>query len=100
MQAALRQGRLGEALEQAHALPPKAAQAGEEWIAKAKARLANDRGVRGNWSLRSAGWTVGTSSDGLTVSEPSENSDCAGLGIAFILQLPLFRPHVAQSRVV
>jgi hypothetical protein len=42
MQAALRQGRLGEALEQAKALPPRAARAGEEWIGRAQARLAVD----------------------------------------------------------
>jgi hypothetical protein len=42
MQAALRQGRLGEALEQAKALPPRAERAGEEWIGRAQARLAVD----------------------------------------------------------
>jgi hypothetical protein len=42
MQAALRQGRLGEALEYAKALPPRAARAGEEWIGRAQTRLAVD----------------------------------------------------------
>jgi hypothetical protein len=42
MQTALRQGRLGEALEQAKALPPRAARAGEEWIGRAQTRLAVD----------------------------------------------------------
>jgi hypothetical protein len=45
MQTALRQGRLGDALVQAKALPPKAALAGGEWIGKAQARLAVDEAL-------------------------------------------------------
>ena len=43
MEAALRQGRLADAVGYAENLPPKASGAAADWIAKAQARLAVDR---------------------------------------------------------
>ena len=45
MEAALQQGRLGEALVYAKSLPPKAELAGEDWLRKARARVAVDRAI-------------------------------------------------------
>ena len=47
MEAVLQQGRLGEALEYAKDLPPKAELAGEDWIRKARARVAVDQAIAG-----------------------------------------------------
>ena len=43
MEAALKDGRLGEVLEQGKKLPPKAALAAEDWLKKVEARHAVDR---------------------------------------------------------
>jgi hypothetical protein len=45
MEAALQQGRLGEALAYAKSLPPKAELAGEDWLRKARARVAVDQAI-------------------------------------------------------
>jgi hypothetical protein len=45
MDAALKEGRLGEVLEQGRKLPPRAAPAAEEWLKKVEARFAIDRSV-------------------------------------------------------
>jgi hypothetical protein len=45
MEAALREGRLDEAVGNADNLPPKAAGAAADWMAKANARLAVDRAL-------------------------------------------------------
>ena len=45
MQAALQQSRVGEALAYAKSLPPKAELAGEDWLRKARARVAVDRAI-------------------------------------------------------
>lgn len=45
MEAALKDGRLGEVLDQAKKLPPKAALATEDWLKKVEARYAVDRSV-------------------------------------------------------
>jgi hypothetical protein len=45
MDAALKDGRLGEVLEQGRKLPPKAALAAEDWLKKVEARHAVDRSV-------------------------------------------------------
>jgi hypothetical protein len=45
MEAALQQGRLGEALAYAKSLPPKAELAGEDWVRKARARVAVDQAI-------------------------------------------------------
>jgi Mitochondrial inner membrane protein len=45
MEAALQQGRLGEALVYAKSLPPKAELAGEDWLRKARARVAIDQAI-------------------------------------------------------
>jgi len=45
MEAALQQGRLGEALAYAKSLPPRAELAGEHWIRKARARAAVDQAI-------------------------------------------------------
>ncbi|MEI4908082.1 hypothetical protein Q8G40_28775, partial [Klebsiella pneumoniae] len=42
MEAALKDGRLGDVLANAKKLPPKAALAGEDWIRKVEARRAID----------------------------------------------------------
>jgi hypothetical protein len=45
MEAALKDGRLGEVLEQGRKLPPKAALAAEDWLKKVEARHAVDRSI-------------------------------------------------------
>jgi hypothetical protein len=45
MEVALQQGRLGEALAYAKSLPPKAELAGEDWLRKARARVAVDQAI-------------------------------------------------------
>jgi hypothetical protein len=45
MDAALRDGRLGEVLDQGKKLPPKAALAADDWLKKVEARHAVDRSV-------------------------------------------------------
>jgi hypothetical protein len=45
MEAALKDGQLGEVLEQGRKLPPKAALAAEDWLKKVEARYAVDRSV-------------------------------------------------------
>jgi len=45
MDAALKEGRLNDALAQAKALPPKAQRAGEDWIKQATARAAVDQAM-------------------------------------------------------
>jgi hypothetical protein len=45
MDAALKDGRLGEVVEQGKRLPPKAARAAEDWLHKLEARTAADRAV-------------------------------------------------------
>jgi hypothetical protein len=45
MEAALKDGRLGEVLEQGKKLPPKAALAAEDWLKKVEARHAVDRAI-------------------------------------------------------
>jgi hypothetical protein len=45
METALQQGRLGEALAYAKSLPPKAELAGEDWLRKARARVAVDQAI-------------------------------------------------------
>jgi hypothetical protein len=45
MESALKEGRITEVLEQGRRLPPKAAQAAEDWLRKLEARTAADRAV-------------------------------------------------------
>ncbi len=45
METALKDGRLGEVLEQGRKLPPKAALAAEDWLKKVEARHAVDRSI-------------------------------------------------------
>ena len=45
MEAALKEGRLGDVLDQAKRLPPKAALAGEDWLKKVEARHAVDKAL-------------------------------------------------------
>jgi hypothetical protein len=45
MESALKEGRIAEVLEQGRRLPPKAAQAAEDWLRKLEARTAADRAV-------------------------------------------------------
>jgi len=45
MDAALKEGRLAEVIEQAKRLPPKAALAGEEWLGRVEARHSVDRAM-------------------------------------------------------
>ena len=45
MEAALKDGRLAEVLDQGKKLPPKAALAGEDWIRKVEARQAVEQAM-------------------------------------------------------
>jgi hypothetical protein len=47
MEGALKDGRIGEALEQGKRLPPKAALAAGDWLRKLEARHAADRAIAG-----------------------------------------------------
>src|SRR5215831_16030290 len=71
------------------------------------ARFQSDGRLPADRSLfRSAGWMVsagrtgGVSINGLTGSEPSEKSVCAGLGMALIFAAPLFRLFNTVQRCV
>ncbi len=45
MEAALKEGRLGEVLAQGKTLPPKAALAAEDWLRRVEARYAVDQAM-------------------------------------------------------
>jgi hypothetical protein len=45
MEAALKEGRLAEVIEQGKRLPPKAALAGEEWLGRVEARHSVDKAM-------------------------------------------------------